>query len=181
MKARIFLLLGPLLLSACGEASGGSGATTQNAYALIAYLEGVQPPLEQCSRDTVAAGDRYFLPYKPQVDALETALKDRLVSLKRHDGSTYFEYLKTMAGGSSMVFPTSWRRSYMGIERKGARFIYADFALPLPDEGTTGSRHTGEWGEVVCDGGPAFFGAEYEIATGKIKLLGFNEPPAFLY
>jgi hypothetical protein len=68
-------------------------------------------------------------------------------------------------------FGSDYRRQYIGTMRGGRRFIYGNFypALHgLPDS----DRHRAP--VVVCDGGPSFFGAEYDVESGTITHLALN-------
>ena len=66
--------------------------------------------------------------------------------------------------------PTGWRRQYIGIVRNGERFIYGNF-YPV-GSGVAAGRLTQPL--IICDGGPAFFGVEYDLKAGRISHLAFN-------
>jgi len=61
-----------------------------------------------------------------------------------------------------------WQREFIGIIRNGRFILYGNY---LPADVTVDPGHlpTG-----VCDGGPVFFGVEYDVDTGAITHLAFN-------
>ena len=71
-------------------------------------------------------------------------------------------------------FPEGWRRQYIGLVRGGRRFVYGNF-YPLEVD-----RHAGNpdrWRSepvMVCDGGPVFFGVEYDVEANRVTHLAFN-------
>ena len=70
--------------------------------------------------------------------------------------------------------PKGFGRQYVGIIRDGRRFIYGNFwSRNLEgDHGSGGSYSRNP--QIVCDGGPTFFGVEFEPATGKYTHMAFN-------
>lgn len=64
--------------------------------------------------------------------------------------------------------PAAYHRQYMGFVRDGRRFIYGNFA-PRELEPSASNQPI-----IVCDGGPQFFGVEYEPATRRFTLVSFN-------
>lgn len=64
-----------------------------------------------------------------------------------------------------------WRGQYVGLVRGGRRFLYGNF-FPVDER-----NEMAGWRErpmIVCDGGPPFFGAEYDVEAGRISHLAFN-------
>jgi hypothetical protein len=71
--------------------------------------------------------------------------------------------------------PDQWKqlpffmRQYLGVVRGGRSFIYVNlFRLGKPSD---------DWRShavVVCDGGPNFFGVEYDLSAGRFHHIGFN-------
>ncbi|MBC6981350.1 hypothetical protein [Caulobacter sp. 17J80-11] len=54
--------------------------------------------------------------------------------------------------------------------RDGRRYVYANFFPPNASDAD-------DWRTrpiMVCDGGPWFFGAEYDVTAGRITQLAFN-------
>ena len=65
----------------------------------------------------------------------------------------------------------AWQRQYAGLVRNGSRFIYGSFFPADAQNELAGWR---ERPMIVCDGGPQFFGAEYDVEAGRISHLAFN-------
>lgn len=61
-------------------------------------------------------------------------------------------------------------RQYAGFTRGGRRMIYLN-AFGLRDDPKWKSRAV-----VVCDGGPSFFGAVYDVQARRWSELSFNGP-----
>ena len=113
--------------------------------------------LEQCSRSVPAAGEAGWTPGAADIGALEALLPARL-SDKRPD--------RDWSG-----FPDRWIRQYVGIVRGGRRYIYGNFVpADVADEAPGADREA----IIICDGGPAFFGAEYDVSARAITHLAFN-------
>lgn len=102
--------------------------------------------LRQCSREVPQHEPNYWQPAISDALAMERLLPATLrENVPERDWSG---------------FPAKWGRRYVGIIRRGKRFIYGDyFPAGIGD---------------VCDGGARFFGAEYDVQTGKISQLEFN-------
>ena len=116
--------------------------------------------LDQCSRDSPAAGEATWRPEWQDVLRLEAALPAAVTaSPERRD---------LIVG----QLPTGWKRQYVGILRNGERFIYGNF-YPVRsgiEEGRIAEPL------IICDGGPAYFGVEYDLKAGRISHLAFNGP-----
>ena len=115
--------------------------------------------LQQCSRDAPAAATDSWQPRASDIARLEAALPAALAGEA------------SPPGGNFAGFPTGWVRQYIGIQRGATRTIYGNFA-PLSD----GDTHpdAGTVVIAVCDGGPSFFGAEFDPATGRFTHIAFN-------
>lgn len=64
-----------------------------------------------------------------------------------------------------------WQRQYVGIVRGGKRYVYGNY-FPVSD-----INERVEWRlkpMIVCDGGARFFGAEFDVAAGRMTRLDFN-------
>ncbi len=116
--------------------------------------------LRQCSRAAPKAGEGGWLPTAKDVAKLETKLPEAL----RVAALNAYAY-KELQGA-----PKGWVRQYVGIVRGGKRFVYGNYA-PAGGNFTTGWR-----GQPIniCDGGPALFGAEYDVEMDAISHLAFN-------
>lgn len=100
---------------------------------------------DQCSRSVPEPGTGFWRPSAQNVLAFEAALPAEL---------------NMRMPGRWTGFPHGWSRRYVGIVRDQRRYIYASFS-------------PGEQGDV-CDGGPAFFGAEFDVERAAITHLDFN-------
>lgn len=160
MRIPVLLLAG--LACACADAGGNAdrgppaGSLPPNA----AILNGAAVPdmLRQCSRGAPAAGEGTWQPAPSNILALEAALPAALAAQRR-------------PGPDWSRAPEGWQRQYVGILRGGRRFIYGNF---VPSEDSSAS---GRWQQMptrICDGGPAFFGVEYDVAAGRFTHFAFN-------
>ena len=137
-----------LALASCTQAAGPSSDRTR-------ILPGSMKDalLDQCSRATPSKGEGTWQPNEIQVAELEKALPAALRAEQPNEDWS--------------DVPSGYLRHYVGIVRGGRRFIYGSFApydplLAGPDV------------HMVCDGGPAFFGAEYDVERAVFKHLAFN-------
>ena len=164
------LVICALPLAACDKLTGNAPLQPGE----VAWLSRAGDPPEQCSRATVRPGSRYFRPDDTEIARMEAAVQKALARRRMDDGTLYFEDVDTTAPArASTAFPTRWDRSYIGIERNGRRYLYGDFG-PMRAPDTAGRRSIGAWGDVACDGGPQFFGAEMALQSGRVRFVGFN-------
>lgn len=118
--------------------------------------------LQQCSRQAPTAGEGDWQPTAADIAALETAVTAALRERRITNDPDWSR------------FPQDWRRQYVGITRGGRRFVYGN---AYPAEAGRHASDPGQWRRepvIVCDGGPAFFGVEYDVEAGRITRLGFN-------
>ena len=69
--------------------------------------------------------------------------------------------------------PDGWRRQYVGIVRGGRLFIYGNFIPSGPEPGWL----PGDFAltpALICDGGPPFFGVEYDVEARRFTHIAFN-------
>lgn len=118
--------------------------------------------LRQCSRRSPPAGEATWQPAAADIVALEAALPAALAA----------NHAPGSPDGSRLN--ADWLRQYVGLLRGGRRFIYGNFfpreAGPVPGE-------PDRWRSqpvIVCDGGPSFFGVEYDVEAGRIMQVDFN-------
>jgi hypothetical protein len=120
--------------------------------------------LHQCSRAAPEAGEGTWEPGAEEITALEDALTAAL-----RDQVRRFPV--------RISVPNGWLRQYVGIVRVGRHFIYGNFfprdVASEPPYNDNPNRLRAER-VMVCDGGPAFFGVEYDVAAGRITHLAFN-------
>lgn len=122
--------------------------------------------LPDCSRPTAGPVEDGWEVQDSDIAAMETTLGDLLPGLASREGFT---------AGTEDPDPLTyrrdderWQREIFGIVRNGRRLIYANF---LPSYVTPNRQRMPT---NICDGGPAFFGAEYDVASGRITHLAFN-------
>ena len=149
-----------LAAGACG-ATPAEQAPVPDAHAAVLPGSAVTMMLEQCSRSTPASGEARWQPGGAEIAAVDTAV----VAALRAEGRIQRDLA---------AFPSGWLRQFVGIVRGGRRFIYANYVLR---EGANPLGYSESWRTepvIVCDGGPAYFGAEYDVDSGRITHLEFN-------
>lgn len=114
--------------------------------------------LHQCSRGAPDAGESTWQPQAADIISLEGALGAELRSRSGREGPVWSKA------------PNGWRRQYIGIVRGGRRFVYGNF-FPRTVKPSAFWRTKAE---TICDGGPEFFGAEYDVDAHRITRLEFN-------
>lgn len=147
-----------LALVACAQASanlpGDAAILPGNSVAML---------LGQCSRASPQPGEGSWQPGAQEIAALEAALPAALGARPRQPYDPDWSQA-----------PNGWRRQYVGIVRGGRRFVYGNF---FPSEATRYGEDRQRWRRepvIVCDGGPVFFGAEYDVEARRITHLAFN-------
>ena len=142
-----------LLLASCSAAQ-----IAMPASATVLPESEIGAMLRQCSRATPPAGQGGWRPAAKDIVALETALPAALADAPQ---------ARRMSNGAP---PTGWLRQYVGIVRDGRRYVYGNYA-PGRD------ASNGDWRRrpmIVCDGGPDFFGVEYDVEGRRFTHLAFN-------
>ena len=109
-----------------------------------------------------ANGEATWQPGAADIAALEAALPAALAAQK-----------PTGAPDWSRA-PQGWRRQYVGLVRGGRRFLYGNFYPRSADEYRQDPDQWRREPVMVCDGGPAFFGVEYDVEAGRFTHFGFN-------
>ena len=110
----------------------------------------------QCSRATPAFAAADFQPDVGSIRELEAKLPAALVAARGEVDD----------GSGAMVDLGSYYREYAAYMAGGRRRIYGNFA-PLESK-------MGEGPVVICDGGSAFFGVEYDVERQEIVGMAFN-------
>lgn len=138
---------------------------------------------DQCSRDVPAPAERFFTPSQAEIAETEDAVSRRLASTgyfarEKPIIRDNFRAQEMITEQEHRDFPVTlasgWAREYVGVERHGQRSIYGNYVMrsaPLPP-GTPVSAAP----QIICDGGPTFFGAEYDLEEHRITHLAFNGP-----
>jgi len=142
-----------LLLASCSAAQIGMPSS-----ATVLPESQIEAMLRQCSRQSPAPGQAGWRPSAEDITKLETELPAALADAPQ---------TRAMSNGTP---PTGWLRQYVGIVRDGRRFIYGNY---VPDR----DGAAGDWRRtpvIVCDGGPDFFGVEYDVEGRRFTHLAFN-------
>jgi hypothetical protein len=120
--------------------------------------------LNQCSRGIPEPVEATWTPSDADIVQLESRLLDYL---RQQRPATY-----------PADQPADLIRNYAGLVMKGRRVIYLDAEIRGP-----GSLPSGEYPTLpdkpfnsVCDGGPAFFGVEYDVEAKTFSNLLENGP-----
>jgi hypothetical protein len=161
MRAMLLLIAG--LAAACSDAGGANGQLPADGPALpadAAILDGAAVPamLRQCSRAAPAPGEGTWQPAAADILAFEAALPAELAAHR-------------FANVDWSQWPQAWSRQYVGILRGGGKFIYGNF---VPRELADNRAGSGTTPRIICDGGPVFFGAEYDVAARRVTHIAFN-------
>ena len=125
--------------------------------------------LHQCSRATPQHVTGTWMPTSQDIHNLETRLPAALDVEAQKRGPRYEQQ-------------TTFRRQYAALVMGSRRIIYVnafprDAGDPAKD-GTPAARNF-DWRRepvVVCDGGPAFFGVEYDPEKKVFGHFAFNGP-----
>jgi hypothetical protein len=168
MRIANILLVALIAATACtvstSEASTSPASKRENRPHLMNPSKGAKI-LDQCSRETPKPGQSYFRPAAVQIVAFEKVLQveiDKSGVTKNEN-----EWRKSRNLPLRRTVNRDWQRDVVGLVRDGRRYIYGNY-YPLD------SGDFVETPVIVCDGGPMFFGAEYDIKAGKITHLAFN-------
>lgn len=152
-----------LLLGGCGDVS------TLPEGAIVVPGSAVEKMLNQCSRDAPAQGEATWQPTAPDVREFEAALVSDLPVQ-----SSQVSWMAPSDREKLSRFPIGFERQYVGIIRKGKRYVYGD--IGPKNEMSDFIRQTEEGPIITCDGGPVYFGAEYDVAAKRFTHWGFNGP-----
>jgi hypothetical protein len=157
-QMRNVIVMISIVCSACA-------ANGQHIPRRVTMLEGsaATEALSQCSRRSPTRGSDLFTPSGEQADMVDRAVA---ASKSPPPGVRDLSDLRRL-----------YAVELVGIVRGDARAIYANYYPLAMQEGvkTMPARAT-----VVCDGGPSFFGAEVDAATGRLIDLSFNGSPGMV-
>lgn len=117
--------------------------------------------LAQCSRTTPKRDKGGWTPSTADIARFEAKLSATLPRVRTVPD----------AGDRLKDAPKGWIRQDVGIVRGGKRYIYGNFAPASLEEYAPGRRTLPI---AVCDGGPGFFGVEYDMQRDAISHLDFN-------
>lgn len=141
----------PLAVAIVATACHAADALPKGVYVL--GPKAIPTIFGQCSRSTPEKGIGSFTPLAKDIELLEKALPAALAVAKPNENWANF--------------PGAWDREYVGIVRGGKRFIYGNYVVSDP-------RVHVERPTIVCDGGPPYFGAEWDVEDRRISHLAFN-------
>ena len=178
--ARLFLVVTALALGGCSAepVTGDDRAVALPADAVVLPGSVVGQILHQCSRSAPAPGEATWQPAANDIALLEAALPAALAAsdLSRIEARLREDpHIGSPSPDDSAwtVAPQGWRRQYVGIVRGGRRFVYGNFFPFRPEE----ELRTDSWRaepQLICDGGPVFFGAEWDVAARRFTQIDFN-------
>jgi hypothetical protein len=121
----------------------------------------------QCSRVTLGLASGYWTPTSSELSQMEARLPDYL---RDHPHPRRADQWRALG---------AYLRQYLGIERAGRRLIYINvlggnlFSLARSHRRAV-ERAWRSTAFVMCDGGPDFFGAEYDVASQRFTRIDFN-------
>ena len=120
--------------------------------------------LKQCSRDAPEKGDGTWQPSLSDVRQFELLLKAELP--RQIDGVSW-----TLPSERDQLqkFPAGFWREYVGITRQGRQYIYGNFGPVAAGDAAPKDGPT-----MICDGGPVFFGAQFETNFKTVSSWAFN-------
>ena len=122
--------------------------------------------LPGCSRPTGGVVEGGWDPGDVEISRVERAVAAKLAELATRPG--YSPGTELPDPLSFEVNDTRWQREVVGIVRGGRRIVFINY-LPSDIEVLEEFMPT-----KVCDGGPPFFAAEYDVADAAIIHLAFN-------
>lgn len=120
--------------------------------------------LHQCSRDAPHDVGGAWLPAVKQIRELESRLPAALKAMASQKGKRFAQ-------------SGDFRRQYAGFTIGERKVIYVN-AFPR-SAGDPSPGRSFDWHDetvLVCDGGPAFFGVEYDPEKGTFDHFEFNGP-----
>lgn len=162
----VLLALGGLAFYGFGKAGSASrwapaDATPLPAGAVILPESETDALLNQCSRHAPAPAGPTWRPSPRDILRLEAQLP--AVLRKKQPQKYDPEWSKA---------PGAWHRQYVGVFQFGHRVIYGNYFVTTPQEEATTDWRTQPWN--VCDGGPRYFGVEYDVAADRIERVDYN-------
>jgi hypothetical protein len=124
------------------------------AWATVLSPDQAADVVHQCTRATPSKIDGTWTPTPAQIRALERALALVLPQADEY----YRQYAGVVVHGKRIIYVNGFHRGYLEDLKRfgGDTAMWRRQALD------------------ICDGGRAFFGVEFDPATGKIRNLEFN-------
>lgn len=165
MKTRAaFVLVVASML--CNGAWAGPSKPLDPRDGTVLSGDNAKAMLHQCSRGAPEHADGLWQPNAAQIHDLEVRLPKALAD----------------ATGKNPNNPSSpgYGRQYAGLIVAGHKIIYVNAFPRGMNEAFDTPQEKNDWHTqpvVVCDGGPSFFGAEYDPATKTFANFAFNGFP----
>ena len=161
-------LAGTLALLSLSTVAAALGSSLDPKDGAVLPENIAQQILHQCSRSVPQNVTGTWSPNPTQIGELESRLPAALEAVTLERGSDY---------GQSRGF----RRQYVGLIVGRHKIVYVN-AFPSGMGGperrpSANGRQEFDWRRdavLVCDGGPAFFGVEYDPATKRFSHFAFN-------
>lgn len=140
--------------------AAGASSALDPMYGVVLPVTQAKALVRQCSRAGPRSVTGAWSPSPSQIRDLELRLPNAISKQRKHDGRSM-----------DVV------RQYAGFISSGRKIIYVN-ALPrrdtesqMPDEPPEDWKHKAL---VMCDGGPQFFGVEYDPQTKAFSNFAFN-------
>jgi hypothetical protein len=130
--------------------------SAENSQGVILPVSMAPALLEQCSRGTLGTPDGYWLPDQKDIQSLEAQLPLFLGGRTEPKAAEAAARLQ------------KYHRQYAGFVRNGHKTIYVN--LFPADEDADWQKHLVR----VCDGGPWFFGVEFDVDSRTFIHIAFN-------
>ena len=131
-----------------------------SGHATILTGKSALPLFNPCSRNPPAHITGYWTPAVSDIQQLE------------RDAPTYLKAQKR----TTPKMMVKHYRQYAGFIQQGRKMIYVNGFQDPEDRGYPSHGHT-QWQSepvVACDGGPSYYGMEYDIQTRQFYHLEFN-------
>jgi hypothetical protein len=162
MRAAL-LLLTALALASC-RAGAQEQATILPTDAAVLPGSAAGQMLHQCSRAVPEPGEAAWQPEVGDIAALEQALPAALHGRPEAKGPLY------PADRDWARVPLGWQRQYVGLVRDGRRYVYGNYFPRQDDQPPNWQTQP----VAVCDGGPVFFGIEWDVEARRFTHIAFN-------
>ena len=129
----------------------------------------VDQMLQQCSRDAPEKGEGTWSPTAADIRRFE---RQAAVEIPKQLPSV--DWSEAAERKILSEFPDAFERQYVGIVRKGRKYIYGTFGPKEAFANLPRPRSPTERVDRVCDGGPVFFGAEQDVDAKRFTHWAFN-------
>ena len=153
----------PAVFSEVGVAAPGDSLSPDTRVILDSTR--TQDLLRQCTRKAPQSTSGTWTPTQQQVEGADA----RIVPLLRR----VLPKLRVNDQPVQDINPKAYFRQYAGITRGTRRLLYINAFMP-----DSLDRADARWKtepKIICDGGPALFGAQYDPARLRFVDLDFND------